>query len=332
MLLNKKGSEIERKKKEFETTAKLFACLIHTQMRAPSSILHIRLEGSLGLFTLRMRGDTLILGYAPGLIELTHSWPEPHILQIRGTPRETPTGNSALQWLTVLASIGPLERLVVACMHSSLSLDALQFAERAELCLSGENNTLSVDSCSLARLKLVSQQRNVLNFQRQCAITELEAELASTWVQSLRLCGVSWSSVKSRVASAVELYIEAQYQERVVDFTRDDDSTILVLTASGRRQEVFSAREQWTIAADVCSINMAPTAVTAAPRPSTPTPSGHAQCCVCMESLPDQVMMPCSHACMCGPCAARYQSAASFACPICRGPVTRVHPIKITTS
>eukprot|EP00039_Didymoeca_costata_P016001 m.279468 g.279468 ORF g.279468 m.279468 type:complete len:902 (+) comp16323_c10_seq1:366-3071(+) len=59
------------------------------------------------------------------------------------------------------------------------------------------------------------------------------------------------------------------------------------------------------------------------PRPSRPS----ATCVVCLEKLPNQLLLPCKHLCICEECIETFRSAGSRQCPLCRKEVTTVQRI-----
>lgn len=85
----------------------------------------------------------------------------------------------------------------------------------------------------------------------------------------------------------------------------------------------------------------APAPAAPAARPATPEPVAAApdegpqsalpQCKICMSADVDALLVPCHHALLCEPCAARIQGpAARRRCPVCREPVRSVQRIYLS--
>lgn len=239
--------------------------------------------------------------------------------------------------LRLLCSRAPMRSSTIRYEFSNkdqplLSRLSIQNAERASLTLFDlpfdSSLQLQLSNCSLSSVNFKSTGIRNLSVQspsaRQCFINfeergvlleKLEAQLRGTALNGVTLDGCSWSSLQLEQKSFVQLAVRAGYQEKTLEFRRDQSSSSRIYLPDGVQRSVSHSYERWTVDSSLKVIYL-------------DEPRGGEEedldetgegCVICQSADPDCLLSPCQHRCVCTGCFVKAcKQYQQLDCPICR--------------
>ena len=310
--------------------------------------MHIRLTGEFRFLILRGCPQGLLLGIeTPQFVCQLSS--DGDRLSIHGGDRRGPAELSVLQWYPIelppeTLKCFTLASLRIDCRQAYIQLEDLDFGSHTELALDGTLNTIVLYHCTMNRTQLaIAGSFNTLNLCTVAPLAALQADIGGTHneLSHARLGGSDSSSrLSAGPECSIELNIEgaASSTRRTVEFCRHESATILVHLAGVSARYVQAAYERWTLELTLEAIETSagPTDLLlqqCAPLEeedaTQPLPAGSPICVACLSALPDRLLSPCCHLCLCRTCCVQLVQSS---CPICRAAVDSVIPVFISTT
>ncbi len=302
--------------------------------------MHIVLSGACPLVKLRL-GTTgeLDIGFSS---ECTAAYSEPNTESLSLHFSGHYERSSSLQWVNRRLpgqSKGlVLNSLELQCENTRVELENYELAAEFRLSIAGNGNTLQIWRLNGMRLKLeASGHHNSVSFiEAQLPLQEVCLSLTGFYnqIKDLWLLGCSLSSISVANCSVVIAALEPDTDERCFEFSRDENSQILVYLPNEGKRQVLSAHELWSFDSTLLNICTHPRALP--PPRQRPLPTETAElaseqqriiCGVCRTAAPDRLLQPCGHLFFCGDCFERSPEHSTDHCPVCRGTVRSVQRI-----
>lgn len=228
-----------------------------------------------------------------------------------------------------------LEKICLECSESTVVFQTLSFSQNTHLDVLGHNNTVKLINCALSHLTLTTSRQNSIQFDQQPVFNSIDATLWGTLITGLKVRGKLRNTFKARHHSAIELSIGlSKENRRTFSFEKDNTSLITVKCSQRGSREVVEESELWSISGcldSIVPVNELPSYELDMPFESLDSKS-RPSCAVCFCALPEMLIEPCKHLCLCPHCANDIHGRNMRTCPICRSNIDRVTQVIVSCS
>jgi Zinc finger, C3HC4 type (RING finger) len=296
--------------------------------------MHLVIAGEVDFLKLRSTESGIEQGWSPSCRR--ESWTDSGRL-ILGFTKQTVNPSGELQWSTIgfhkdQKNPQLLKTLHLQCSNSYLHLETLEVNGVFNLEISGSCNTIVCSACDLSHLTLsVTGHENRITFDTSQPALEVSVSMSGwrNFVENLWLLGAAISKVVVWNDSVLTMVVQQELNERKIKFTRDKSSSITVSLPVEGPRNVQSLYELWSLDSTLLCIETQKTRKSD-PLPFLPNenPTQHTICIICMNSIPDHLVLPCRHLCFCQACCLELSSREMTSnCPICRADITSIEKV-----
>ena len=196
--------------------------------------------------------------------------------------------------------------LQLNCDNAKLYLNSISW-QRLRLIINGHQNQIFFSSCQVQELEILSHGLTKLEFDKACLVQKVEAELMSTLLVGLAVCGAASNRVVANKGSVVSLSIARSDNRRNFRFCRDENSQISVKYKEQGQRDVEDYQELWTFSQGLEGIAIVD---------FVHTEDSDEGCLVCGAAATEQ--FSCGHSCFCEVHVENFNLHGDFRCPLCR--------------